>query len=300
MPKNVTPTFRDYADEYMSIIKHERTAGTLANYRWALGRYLLPSFGDLHLSSITKAVINRWIARMRDEGMSPQTLRTVYGCLRTMMRYADDEMEYLVWKIVIKKVASDKSKPRPDYSSEDFKKVVSLMPSVYHDALWVAVGASLRVGELCGLNSGDWNRAERALTIERSLTRGKLTETKTKTVEDVYPLGFAAEILDRITGTEVRKARDWSAMFIQDDGRRLHPTTLRKHWLRATRAAGLPGMHVHDLRHLGLSTFARSGATLAEIQSHGRHKDQASALRYQHAGNADRRRQLSEKATAEF
>jgi integrase len=54
-------------------------------------------------------------------------------------------------------------------------------------------------------------------------------------------------------------------LFVRRDG-----TTLRAHhvhaaWSTARRAADLPGAHLHDLRHTGLTLAAQSGATLAEV-----------------------------------
>jgi integrase len=47
---------------------------------------------------------------------------------------------------------------------------------------------------------------------------------------------------------------------------------------------GLPDrFRFHDLRHTGLTIFAREGATLAELMRRGGHADIRIVLRYQHA-----------------
>lgn len=55
-----------------------------------------------------------------------------------------------------------------------------------------------------------------------------------------------------------------------------------RHW-RAARDEVKPGLRFHDLRHLGLTAFARAGATSAELVERGGHKSISVAARYPHA-----------------
>jgi hypothetical protein len=55
----------------------------------------------------------------------------------------------------------------------------------------------------------------------------------------------------------------------------------------ACRRANLLGIHVHDLRHAGLTLAAQSGATLAEVMRRAGHVSVAAAVTYQPA--AERR-----------
>jgi integrase len=76
-------------------------------------------------------------------------------------------------------------------------------------------------------------------------------------------------------------------LFVRRDGR-----TLRAHHLHAAcasvrRAADLPGAHLHDLRHAGLTLAAQSEATLAEVMRRAGHSSSRAAMIYQHA--AERR-----------
>jgi integrase len=58
-------------------------------------------------------------------------------------------------------------------------------------------------------------------------------------------------------------------------------------WGTARRRADLPGAHLHDLRHAGLTLAAQSGATLAEVMRRAGHSSSRAAMIYQHA--AERR-----------
>jgi integrase len=43
----------------------------------------------------------------------------------------------------------------------------------------------------------------------------------------------------------------------------------------------------HALRHFGLTAYAQTGATLAEIQARAGHSTVHAAMRYQHAADRD-------------
>jgi integrase len=58
-------------------------------------------------------------------------------------------------------------------------------------------------------------------------------------------------------------------------------------WSTARRSAELPAVHLHDLRHAGLTLAAQSGATLAEVMRRPGHSSSRAAMIYQHA--AERR-----------
>jgi len=67
---------------------------------------------------------------------------------------------------------------------------------------------------------------------------------------------------------------------------------VHRHWHRARLAVDLPGLHVHDLRHAGLTLAAQTGATLAEVMRRAGHSTSRAALLYQHAAE-DRDRELA-------
>jgi hypothetical protein len=64
-------------------------------------------------------------------------------------------------------------------------------------------------------------------------------------------------------------------------------------WSDARKAIGRPELHLHDLRHSGLTWSAAAGATVAELMRRGGHASPAAALRYKHASE-DRDRALAD------
>lgn len=54
-------------------------------------------------------------------------------------------------------------------------------------------------------------------------------------------------------------------------------------WSKAREAAGMPNLHIHDLRHTGGTLSAATGATLKELMARLGHSSVRAAMIYQHA-----------------
>jgi integrase len=90
-------------------------------------------------------------------------------------------------------------------------------------------------------------------------------------------------------------------VFVGPKGGKLRRQNFRPIWLKACAAAGIPGVHFHDLRHTG-GTAATTGATIKELMARLGHSSPRAAMIYQHATRdrdraiADALGQLAEKA----
>jgi integrase len=67
----------------------------------------------------------------------------------------------------------------------------------------------------------------------------------------------------------------------------LHHSNFRvRVWLPALKAAGLSGLHFHDLRHTGNTLAATAGATLRELMDRMGHDSERAAMIYLHGSEA--------------
>ncbi|MEV7005349.1 hypothetical protein [Streptosporangium sp. NPDC051022] len=69
--------------------------------------------------------------------------------------------------------------------------------------------------------------------------------------------------------------------------------------MRPRAAVGLPDLHFHDLRHVGNTLAASTGASLKELMSRMGHSSTRAALIYQHAGQ-DRDRAIAQALGSAF
>ncbi|MFD8531273.1 tyrosine-type recombinase/integrase [Streptosporangium canum] len=81
-------------------------------------------------------------------------------------------------------------------------------------------------------------------------------------------------------------------VFTGPKGGPLKHSEFRRTWNRTRSAAGLPDLHFHDLRHVGNTLAASTGASLKELMSRTGHSTRA-ALIYRHASQ-DRDRTIAQ------
>jgi integrase len=93
----------------------------------------------------------------------------------------------------------------------------------------------------------------------------------------------------------VRKHLEWhpssaSLVFASSTGSPLaHSNFRRRVWLPALAAAGLEGVHLHDLRHTGNQLTANAGANPKELMVRMGHDSERAALVYLHSTGARQR-----------
>ena len=96
-----------------------------------------------------------------------------------------------------------------------------------------------------------------------------------------FPREIAPELrwhLDRFVGQEPD-----SLVFVGPKGGRLRRSNFRDIWIKSRDEAGLPDLHLHDLRHTGNTMAAATGASLRELMERMGHTSTRAAMIYQHA-----------------
>jgi integrase len=130
----------------------------------------------------------------------------------------------------------------------------------------------------------------RTFTMEgQSLTKEPKTAAGRRSLAvPKYLMVVVAEHLDQFTDVSPD-----ALVFTGQTGIPLTRNVLQSAWDRARRTNGRPDLHLHDLRHTGLTLAAATGATTAELMHRAGHSSVSAALRYQHA-TQDRDRVLAD------
>lgn len=154
--------------------------------------------------------------------------------------------------------------------------------------LLLATFASLRFGELAALGRRDIDLEHCCVRVARSLVQmndGKLTQAEPKSRSGRRVVSFPREIAPELRWhleLFVDPEAD-SLVFAGPKGGRLRRSNFRNIWIKAVDEAGLPGLHLHDLRHKGNTMAAATGASLRELMERMGHTSTRAALIYQHA-----------------
>lgn len=311
-------TFHEYADDWLAT-HHQRNGQpikdrTRAGYRQILDSKLIPSFGDVPVKSITEKLVNEWHAA---EGTgTPTYLAKTYSLLHSILKSATIPsggapplLAENPCKIIGGTGAVTSHRPVIAKRAE-VHVIADNMPPRHKLAVLLMYYCQLRFGECIALRRNDIDRARRIVAVTKGivLVNGVRQEDTTKNGDSrfiTYPKLLDETIRDHLERFAQPGPR--GLLFPNSTGSYLAQSTFNGRMARTRRikgrlvnespsgfqkaigAAGLTGMHVHDLRHSGSVLTASTGATLIDMMARHGHKSTSAELRYQHAAQENDR-----------
>ncbi len=268
---------------------------TIDTYRHSLEAWILPTLGEMPLVKLTPELIRTWHADV-SRRTGPTATRQAYALLRAVLTTAVDDGALPRQPCRIKGAGQASAPERPLLDVEAVETLAGEMPEHLQALVLLAMWAGLRIGEVLALRRGDLDTGAGTVRIERQQVEvsrpegssGRMpveTEPKVESRRTVHlprqALSALAEHIDQL-GPGLPTAR----LFPRPDGSPLRYAQVENAWRAARRRAGFPGVHLHDLRHAGLTLAAQSGATPAEVMRRAGHGSMKAAMIYQHAAES--------------
>lgn len=238
------------------------------------------TFGHLNLEDITPAQVRAW---WNSYSHAPCARRDTYQLLSTVMKLAIDDELITRTPCRVKNAGKDMSKPRPTFTEADISKLYFATEDVQTRALLTLLaGTAVRIGEAVGLNWDDISFWDAKANVMRHLTpKGLLKGTKTG-VDDTRTLALPTWVTDALEALYAQSEGE-GPVFRNQRGGRLSVDSAERIFRKLRVKAGLPDMHLHDIRHVSLTAYARQpGVTLKDIMARGGHKTERVAMGYQH------------------
>ena len=180
-----------------------------------------------------------------------------------------------------------RSPERPVASVAEVTEAVRAVPERYRLAVMLPAWCQWRRGEVLGLQRRDVNLLHGTVRVERAWVQpagGRAVLGPPKTQAGSRTLAVPSNVIPALEGHLGRfVGAAPEAWLFGEDEIPLSPNSLSRLWRTARSAAGRSDLHLHDLRHTGLTWAAASGAPLADLMRRGGHANPRAALRYQHA-----------------
>lgn len=278
---------------------------TYASYEQTVRLYLVPALGRHRLTTLTPEVVQRLLNQKRDDGLAPNSVRTIRAVLRKALNDAEK------WGRVPRNVARLATPPKAKH--REMKALSPAQARVFLDAarehrlgalFSVAVALGLRQGEILGLRWGDVDLEQRALTVRAAMQRVKgqgltfvdLKSDRSRRVVDLPLVLVHALRAHRARQREERlKAgpvwRDHGLVFPTRLGTPLDGPNVTKYFQRLLDRAGLERLRFHDLRHSCASLCAAQGLSAHDVSRLLGHSDIRLTLNtYTHLFEEGRRR----------
>jgi integrase len=256
-------------------------------YRSLLRNHIVPYLGRMEIADLTAPVVRRWRKELRDAGASTGTMAKAYRLLHAIMATAVEDGSIRVNPCNIRGAGSYEPDERPTVDISVVFALADVIQPRYRLAVLLATFASLRYGEIIGLQrrhllvrDGKVRVAQQAIQTNDGRTFDgdpKARSIRTVTLPDF----MTAEVEDHLRRYVGRSPNAY--VFLGPKGARPTRSNFHRIWDKARRSVGVPGLHLHDLRHTGNTLAAETGATLRELMDRMGHRSTRAALIYLHA-----------------
>jgi integrase len=262
---------------------------TLRTYESLWDRHVLPKIGGVELRQLRPAVLDRYLAELQRDGLSPASVKKVAGMLQGVLqraveweRIAQNPMRVAHKprarrRIVIRPIAPAQVEQLRQHLLADGRLRCATLVSVL-------AYSGLRPGEALALT---WDRVgERTIAVTGASSMGRLKGTKTGAERTVRLLSPLARDL-----AEWRRACGRSAPEgIVFPGESPDSTLTEGQWNRGTQgtfraaklAVGLPNARAYDLRHSFVSLLIHEGQSILEVARQAGHSPQTCLRDYGH------------------
>jgi integrase len=175
---------------------------------------------------------------------------------------------------------------QPSFTAEDVKRIIAASKAPY-DTIWRLVAETgIRRGEICGLNVGDVDLANRVITVRRSVSKKRKLKSPKNGKARVLALSpqLAAKLQRYVEGRSVDEP-----LFLSKKGKRLEPDNfVKRHLKPILKKLGLDGA-AHAFRHGNATLLDSLRTSLRVRQDRLGHADPKTTMLYTHSVSEDDR-----------
>lgn len=272
-------TWNDAVVKFLSEAKDKRSLKhDVFKLKW-LDKHL----NGLLLSKITKKVIDDIVEKKEQEGVAPATVNRLLALIRSILRMAEKEWEWIDKAPYVKLRKENNERQRWLQPAEATKLLAELPKYLRYMALFAAV-TGLREANVRLL---EWS--EVYLDFRQILIPAR----KSKNKKDIaIPLNDdAIAILKQVQGEPDRHEKYVFTL----KGRAIYRCS-NKSWYSALKRAGIEDFRWHDWRHTWATWSRLKGVSLHDLKDTGNWSSMQMVLRYAHIG-ADQLLHSAQKIT---
>jgi integrase len=275
--------------EYIAqwIGERDLSVRTVELYRGLLRNHIAPWIGHIDLADVMPPTIRRWRRKLRDHNVSEGVMAKAYRLLHAVLTTAVEDGSIRANPCNIKGAGQHESDERPVATLGQVFALAEAIQPRYRLVVLLATFTSLRYGEIMGLRRGDFTLSDRKVKIERAHIQPDTGPTfdghpKANSGRTVSLPAFLVPEVEAHLAEFVGRSPD-AYVFVGPNGARPARSNFHTLWDKARQKVGVPGLHLHDLRHTGNTLAAETGATLRELMERMGHRSTRAALIYLHA-----------------
>lgn len=273
-------TVGEYLDRWLTEAEGGRLAHTMYAYRSIVRNRITPHLGTIPLAKLGALDVQGCYRALGAAGYAPKTIRLTHTVLRQALSQA------VRWRLVPTNAADAADLPAARrnvieaWTADQARAFLAATADDERHALWrLLLDSGMRLGEALALSWDDVDLAAGTVAVRRTLTRTKaggwVVGEAAKTRAGHRPIAITSPTVAGLRAHRARQAErrlrsgsgwvDEGFVFDRGDGGRSSPATVQHGFERAVRAAGVPRLTPHGLRHSSATLLILGGVPLKVV-----------------------------------
>ncbi len=298
-----TPTFKEFVEIWeRDYALKELAPSTYCRYKGMLETRIIPYFGHLKLDKIRPIDIMHFYNLLEEDTqlqrkknnhgkntrkpLSKKTILEHHRLIHAMLHKA------VYWQMIVTNPAERVEPPkapkpqRPCYDEDQTRILVDNLEKLtgkdmkYKVAILLDIFIGARLGELAGLEWSDIDFKNGIICINKSSQylseKGVFTKNpkNESSIRDVAIPDFIVSLLQeyKLWYNEQKSIvgdfwHESNRLFVQDDGKPIHPSTISKWFEKFIKQIGLPVINFHGLRHTNATLLIGQQVDVATVSA---------------------------------
>ncbi|QCU91003.1 site-specific integrase [Thiomicrorhabdus sediminis] len=255
-----TPLFKDFAKEWFSEMEPTWRKSTAETYWRYLKSRLIPHFGKMEVSQITKSDILKYrsnVAKQSDGKLKPKTINKFIKCLNMIMNEAADRFNFTPPHLNIKPLKEEKVHIDP-FSIQEVNLILASVRPDWRDYLLVRFFTGMRTGEIDGLKWENVDFERREILVRETFSMGRWEYTKNDGSQ--REIEMSTLVFNCLKDRYKNRNKESDLVFYANNGSPVHtPNFLRRVWTPLLAYLKIKYRKPYQTRHTAATLWLAAG-----------------------------------------
>ena len=257
--KKATPTFEAFAELWFEEMLPSWRSATAEGYRFYLDKRLVPFFGQMDVSEISKADIMQFrseATKLKDGTLKAKTVNKYIKLLKMILTEAADRYHFTPSHLNIKSLKEEKVHIEP-FSLTEVNLMINQVRPDWRAYLIVRFFTGLRSGEIDGLKWENVDFERRQILVRETFSRGEFQTTKNDgSQREVEMSNLVYDALLQRLGSQ----KPTGLVFSSRDGSPINnPNFLNRVWRPLLALLNIPYRRPYQTRHTAATLWLAAG-----------------------------------------
>jgi integrase len=262
-PKTKTPLFKDFAEEWFLENEIRWKKSYQDTVRGTLDKHLIPQFGEMEVSRITKGDILKYrsslakVSNGKKKGLSPDRINHIMTPLRMILGDAADRFHFSTPYTGIKSLKVPKTEVDP-FTLEEVHLILSRVRADFRDYYATRFFTAMRTGEIDGLQWKYVDFDRRQILVRETLVQGRVETPKTP--GSIREISMARPVFDALKRQHRVTGELGQFVFCNRAGEALnHCNVTKRIWYPTLEYLGLKKRRPYQTRHTMATLWLAAG-----------------------------------------